>query len=343
MPKHRTKRAPSKEAFLALGVIRTKRYKCLNCNCVLKNAKTLKDHVNESHLKLRKFECPEPHCTSGPFSRERERNKHVREVHDKVRLWACSVCDQWFKRKHDRNTHEKTHDGNHDHLCQHCNMPFTRKHDLKRHIVKQHQPNYCSGCKSFIAGQKMTHTQKDGTVVLLCPTCYHDRTGHEVRVELQWRTYLNLHLGEEHLLLCDQPMKRFGGTSNFKPDRLSRYGNTTLLEECDEHQHENTRNYKDEEGRMLTIMKDPMLAGTTLIVIRWNPHAYTPPEGQSRLGRAARLETHVALVRHLLTQPPTAPITIYYLFYDANNPQICRHLPHHLLYSLDDIQALTHA
>lgn len=341
MPKHRTKRALPKEAFLALGVIRTKRYKCADCNCIYKHERDRTVHVNESHLELRKFECPEPHCASKPFSRERERDKHVREVHLNLRPWPCSVCDLRFKRKYDRKKHEQTHDRKHDHLCPQCNMPFTRPHDLKRHLVTEHQPNYCSGCKSFIAGKKMTHTEKDGTMVLLCSACYHDKTGKEVRVELQWREYLNEYLGTEHLLLCDQPMKRFGGDSNFKPDRLSRYGDRALLEECDEHQHEDTHRYKDEEGRMLAIMNDPMLAGTTLIVIRWNPHAYTPPEGQQRKGRATRLETHVALVRHLLVHPPTARITVYYLFYSADNPQICRNLPHHLLYSVDDVAALS--
>ncbi len=338
MPRHR--KLPGQQTLFALGVQRTKRHKCPHCLLVFGKKRYCTAHVNEKHRKLRDYTCP--HCPVAPFSRKYERDKHVREVHQNVRTCFCSVCDRPFKRPHDCRKHERTHDGIKDFVCTLCAEPFSRKHDLKRHLAKKHDigPHYCVGCQHCTTSQ-VTHTEPDGTVLLLCQTCFNRKTGKEVRVELRWRAYLNEHLGTEHLLLCDQSLRRFGGDSNFKPDRLSRYGDRALLEECDEHQHDDTRRYKDEEGRMLAIMNDPMLAGTTLIVIRWNPHTYTPPEGQQRKGRAERLETHVALVRHLLAHPPTARITVYYLFYSADNPQICRNLPHHLLYSMADVAALS--
>jgi len=337
-------RAPPGQLTLdTLGLVRRQQYKCPHCVLVFAEKRYCTAHVNEQHRDGRKYSCP--HCAVKPVARKYERDKHVREVHQNLRTCFCPVCDQAFKRPYDCRKHKRTvHDGVKDFLCMLCAAPFSRKHDLQRHLAHRHEigPHYCAECQHCTTSQ-VVHTEPDGTEIPMCQTCFNRKTGKEVRIELRWRAYLNEQLGTAHLLLCDQSLRRFGGDSNLKPDRLSRYAHFVLLEECDEHQHVDARRYKDEEGRMLTILRDPFLGGTNLVVIRWNPHTYAPPAGETCKSRAERLEAHVALVRHLLAHPPTARMTVYYLFYSPDNPQICRSLPHYLLASKADVAALARA
>jgi hypothetical protein len=60
-----------------------------------------------------------------------------------------------------------------------------------------------------------------------------------------------------------------------------------------------------------------------------------------------RLQLFVELKRHLrkqhqqtTTSPDSAKIVVYYMFYDRDNPNVCKHLPHRFVYDRADIARL---
>jgi len=74
-----------------------------------------------------------------------------------------------------------------------------------------------------------------------------------------------------------------------------------------------------------------------MAVIRWNPHTYNVPNGTKRKTRHERLALHAKLKLWLRDHPPKDMITIYYLFYDKDNPVITRAFSHYFLYDESDI------
>ena len=83
------------------------------------------------------------------------------------------------------------------------------------------------------------------------------------------------------------------------------YASSDLVEidECDEHQHTGD-SYQCEDRRLSELYDDPSICGKKMVVIRWNPHSYTPPEGVSKLSLIERPELMVELKRHLRVHPP---------------------------------------
>ena len=95
---------------------------------------------------------------------------------------------------------------------------------------------------------------------------------------------------------------------------------------------------------MKVVLRDAIVcyeaAQCAPVVLRWNPHAYTPAPGRRRANRDERLHLFTEAKRCLRTVPNAtfgAPIVVVYMFYDRNNPQICRNLPHCFVDTADDL------
>jgi hypothetical protein len=114
------------------------------------------------------------------------------------------------------------------------------------------------------------------------------------------------------------------------------------LGECDEKQHTgHNGDYSCEEERLSEIYDEPSICGRKLVVLRWNPDGYRPPAGQTKVkGKEKRMAIYLALHRKLRQHPPSALITVYYLFYSEDNPRICRQYPVHRINSMADVEAL---
>ena len=160
-------------------------------------------------------------------------------------------------------------------------------------------------------------------------------------MELLWCQYVDEDLEPAFLVGSDDSMRTLGGCSLKRPDRL--YASIGLVEvdECDEHQHRGRDNYSCEEQRISELYDEPSIVGKKMVVIRWNPHTYTPPKGYQKYTLDERMEMMVAMKKAIRTNPPKAKITVLYMFYDADNPNITQRLPRHMINSMADIARVT--
>jgi hypothetical protein len=94
--------------------------------------------------------------------------------------------------------------------------------------------------------------------------------------------------------------------------------------------------YACEEKRLDEIYNEEGIMGKQMIVIRWNPHTYEPPYGGQQYTLEKRLDLFVRLKMHLRKKPPTALISVFYMFYDEDNEQLCENYPRHMIYEPTD-------
>ena len=285
-----------------------------DCDYKTKYNSHLKQHLAFSHdIGVTWFLCDQPDCD---YKAKQNSNlkQHLADIHDiDVKWFLCDQSDCDYKTKY--NSHLKQHLAN-------------------RHDIGDHKCDYCLGNRnsSILYTDKALHT-----VVKICRRCYNKKTGKHSRVELKWSDYLDEKIGTEFLLSSDRSLRSLGGCSLKRPDKLYASQDLVIIGECDEHQHNTCNgNYTCEEQRLSELYDDPSICGKTLVVIRWNPHKYTPPNGQTRKKRSDRLNMYVELHERLCKNPPTDKITVYYMFYDSDNSRICKNLPVKMIYTMND-------
>ena len=64
--------------------------------------------------------------------------KHQREVHQRIRKYACDICDKKFSRSAHLQIHSSVHDREQGHECEICTKKFYLEDYLKNHIKKAH-------------------------------------------------------------------------------------------------------------------------------------------------------------------------------------------------------------
>jgi hypothetical protein len=171
----------------------------------------------------------------------------------------------------------------------------------------------------------------------VCRDCYKKLTGKSSRIEHIWSDYLDKHIGTEFLLSSDKSLKQNGGCSLRRPDKMYTGLDVVEIDECDEHQHFHTNgDYSCDEQRLSEIYDEEGICGKHMVVIRWNPDQYNVPEGYRKMNRSDRLKLMVKLKLHLRNNPPQQKISVYYMFYDEDNPHICQNYPTTLIYDETD-------
>jgi hypothetical protein len=148
------------------------------------------------------------------------------------------------------------------------------------------------------------------------------------------------------LISNDKSLRSQGGCSRRRPDKFYASSDVVEVDECDEYQHMRTgsSDYTCDESRLSEIYDDPSICGKPMVVIRWNPHPYTAPDGAPRYNKTERLALFVALKRRLRERPArddTRPkIEVFYMFYDRGNPLICKSLPVHFVNTTADLEKI---
>lgn len=312
-----------------------KPYKCdwQGCEFSFKSAFNLKRHQECVHDNRRDHVCPQ--CAAA-FGTAESLNTHVRTVHEKCRDHVCPQCGAAFGtadtlNRHVRAVHEKCR----DYVCPECATAFANTSNLKRHREFVHDIGtfLCDYCKQPRNSQNEHEGHK------ICRACYRKVTGKNSRIEHIWSDFVDEHFGTDFLVGSNNSMRTLGGCSLKRPDRLYASLDRVEIDECDERQHNmSSGNYLCEQKRLSELYDEPSICGKQMVIIRWNPDAYNGP----KVSRQERLDLFVRVKRHtrLCTFEPFK-IVIVYMFYNRDNPHICRDLPHFFVDCADDIAKLS--
>ena len=146
---------------------------CEYCVKQFNNLSTMNVHINNVHLKIKKFPCT--HCDKA-FQANNRLREHLKMEHsDGIKKFQCDDCGKCyltseklkFHKKHmhgpknfkcdncskyyvsqgDLNAHMKLSHGQQDENCPHCNKSFTVENRLLDHIKRVHtKPHRCNQC-----------------------------------------------------------------------------------------------------------------------------------------------------------------------------------------------------
>jgi hypothetical protein len=292
-----------------------KAHRCQQCEYSTHLKQNLHKHVQIQHSgSAALLRCP--HCEySTKF--EVSMQRHVKMVHLRQRS-ECPVC---HKSVANLNSHMYQRHKGLSFPCPHCpyigsTTSSLRKHMANMHNVGDHTCDICLRTRTSV----VRHDNND-----VCRACYRKITGANTRVEKRCVDFLMQRL--DGLLSADTSL---GGCSRYRPDMLWVSPRLLTLVEVDEHQH-NLRggNYTCEERRLSDICVELLQSFPQhqVAVIRWNPHTC---KGHSA-NVSERLEALLLLMRALRAQPPEC-LTVYYMWYDRNNPHLVENIPRQLLY-----------
>lgn len=318
--------------------------KCTICNYKCKSKSNLNTHIQLNHIiKENKFKC---NICNKFYKTEYNLKSHIQGIHNfNGNKIECYICHAKLKTKQSLKQHlANKHDiGVKYFYCDQegCDHKCKNNSDLKKHLenmhdIGKHPCDFCLGNRN----SSIQYKDKAGTHKI-CRACYNKATGKNSRVEHTWSDYLDKKVGTNYLLSSDKSLKSMGGCSLKRPDKLYTSPDLIILGECDEKQHlYNNGSYECEDRRISEIYDEPTFSGKKMVVIRWNPDNYTPPEGYEKHKRDVRLKTCSNLIQHLMKTPPSDLITIYYLFYNEDNPRISRAYPVEMIYDETDFLTL---
>jgi hypothetical protein len=108
--------------------------------------------------------------------------KHVNQVHLKLKVYQCEVCESSFVTSEKLNRHMKVHSSKREFECQHCGKEFKHSSDLNVHVQKKHtdseKPIACTvaGCniRFFKYSEQKRHVEQvhDKIRLFQCLKCH---------------------------------------------------------------------------------------------------------------------------------------------------------------------------
>ncbi|XP_062533593.1 zinc finger protein OZF-like isoform X4 [Armigeres subalbatus] len=157
-------------------------YRCAECGKEMVSPYTYRAHLR-IHSGERPFPCP--HCEQ-TFRITQGLNRHVREVHEKVRNYSCEECGKCFGNSRNLKEHRFLHTNSKPYVCDVCGSAFNQKASLHMH-KRTHETNrsfQCSVCgRSFYTRAKLelhetTHSDERAFACDECGLSF--RSGHNL-------------------------------------------------------------------------------------------------------------------------------------------------------------------
>lgn len=147
-------------------------YVCVTCDNSFRSASGLNRHVRDVHNGIKNFACD---VCARRFASRASRDEH-RRTHTDERLHMCETCGKSFKQRASLRVHRLYHSQDPTHHCNQCDRGFRRKQDLDKHAFahsdrKPHACDVCGECfrnKSCVTRHRRTHTNRKSHVCAVC-------------------------------------------------------------------------------------------------------------------------------------------------------------------------------
>ena len=181
-----------------------KRFHCEQCEYKTSRKCDLNKHIKQVHEKIKDVECP---SCEFKCSTKSQLNQHIKQVHDKIKDVHCPTCEFKCTTQGQLKIHIKAvHDKIKDVHCPTCEFKCSTKGDLKNHIKAVHdkiKDVHCPTCEFKCSAQsdlkahiKAVH---DKIKDVNCPSC-----------EFKCSTQSNL---KAHIKMVHDKIKDFECTS----------------------------------------------------------------------------------------------------------------------------------
>jgi hypothetical protein len=219
-------------------------------------------------------------------------------------------------------------------FCNHvfCQFSSTSLSQLNTHINQVHDigDKVCSCCN------RLVYYSNKRSGKLLCRDC-----GSKTKTskQLAWSKFIDNKVGKKY-----QPSESkrlsYSRCGLVGPDKVFCTKKTIEIDEYDELMHLYIPGtYKCEENRLRYIYNYYKSSKKNMVVIRFNPDRYIPNKGTKYVKQSDRYLVHTKLKLYLRRNPPTQPLTVYYLFYHNHSPKIVKKYPYKMIYSVTDFSS----
>lgn len=120
-------------------------YKCDHCKKILSTSYNFLIHLN-IHTGEKPYTC---HVCEKGFRSASGLNRHVHDVHARIKKFSCDICGRCLASKASRDEHRRTHTGERPYICEICGKSFKQRASLHVHksfhsIVLPHECSLCS-------------------------------------------------------------------------------------------------------------------------------------------------------------------------------------------------------
>lgn len=129
----------------------------------------------KSRIKNTRFPCVFRACHRN-YSSKSNLFQHIRDLHYKMKNYACQLCDKKFARRSTLLNHQSVHTGAKPFSCNICQQRFKTKFNLKIHRLEFHDKNdnRCRSCNMKLRNElelRFHELAHEGNQCFVCRTC----------------------------------------------------------------------------------------------------------------------------------------------------------------------------
>ena len=187
-------------------------FSCLLCGENVTRKETLRDHIQNKHVKNMDKECTQ--CGI-KYNTDAALRQHIRSKHSDVStIHPCSPCGKTFSTSHSLKLHiKRTHVDGLPHICQLCGNCYKRKEGLLNHETDVHGLNavqdlFCESCgKPFNSMRRLREHMRFSHETDKHPVC--TVCGKSIPTRTKLKMHSNTHTGEQPYLCQNSCGKAF--------------------------------------------------------------------------------------------------------------------------------------